>query len=117
VPFALTPKSVWGSPAAQSWDGCAAAWTTISIEPALSLNTRSTAPASRMSISSERKSGYLSRIWPVTCVVEASGPKKLARMSFSRPTTSNPASASSRATPSRTSTASSASTTRTGSPP
>ncbi len=31
VPLALTPKSVCGSLAAQSWDGCAAVWMTSSI--------------------------------------------------------------------------------------
>ena len=33
VPLALTPKSVCGSLAAQSWEGCAAVWTTSSISP------------------------------------------------------------------------------------
>ena len=31
VPLALTPKSVWGSLAAQSWEGWAAVWMTSSI--------------------------------------------------------------------------------------
>ena len=42
VPLALTPKSVCGSRAAQSCEGWAAVWTTTSIDPACSANSRST---------------------------------------------------------------------------
>jgi len=54
---------------------------------------RSTAPASRTSTSSERNPGWSSSSSSVTCPVEASGPKKVARRSFSRPITSQPSSA------------------------
>ena len=49
VPVALTPKSVNGSFAAQSWDGCAAVWITALIDDPNSANTPDTAFASRMS--------------------------------------------------------------------
>ena len=45
VPLALTPKSVCGSLAAQSWEGWAAVWTTSSIWPACSRKIRSIAVA------------------------------------------------------------------------
>src|ERR1700743_523699 len=90
VPFALTPKSVCGSDAAQSWDGCAAVWMTSSIDPASSWKTRMTSPASRMSTFSHLKLLCSETSRWVTCEVDDSGPKKRARMSFSIPTTSNP---------------------------
>ena len=43
VPLALTPKSVCGSLAAQSWEGWAAVWMTSSIWPACSAKIRSIA--------------------------------------------------------------------------
>ena len=86
VPLALTPKSVCGSRAAQSCDGCAAVWTTTSIEPACSANSRSTPSASRMSSSCERKASEARVSSSVTGAVEASGPKNALRMSFSIPT-------------------------------
>src|ERR1700742_3645870 len=90
VPLALTPKSVCGSLAAQSWDGCAAVWMTSSIDPACSRKIRSISAASRMSTFSHLKLLCSStRRW-VTCEVDDSGPKKRARMSFSIPTTSKP---------------------------
>ena len=54
VPLAFTVKSVIGSFAAQSCDGCAAAWITVAIEPAWRRNTASIASASRMSASTWR---------------------------------------------------------------
>src|ERR1700761_6884541 len=90
VPFALTPKSVCGSLAAQSWDGCAAVWMTSSIDPACSAKIRMISAPSRMSTFSHLKLLCSStRRW-VTCEVDDSGPKKRARMSFSIPTTSKP---------------------------
>ncbi len=76
-----------GSRAAQSWEGWAAAWITSS-SPETSAKARSTASESRMSASIERNSGWASVSESVTCWVEASGPKKRERMSFSMPTTS-----------------------------
>src|SRR5215218_8903681 len=90
VPAALTPKSVCGSDAAQSCEGCAAAWTTTAIRPRFSPNTRRTASPSRMSTSSELNSGKALVNRSVTGRVDASGPKKAARMSFSIPITRCP---------------------------
>ena len=90
VPLALTPKSVWGSLAAQSCEGWAAVWITSSIWPACSRKMRSIASLSRMSAFSQRNSECSATSRSVTCEVEDSGPKKLARMSFSMPTTSKP---------------------------
>src|ERR1700753_755794 len=90
VPLALTPKSVCGSLAAQSWDGCAAVWMTSSIDPACSWKMRMISAPSRMSTFSHLKLSYSSISRWVTCEVEDSGPKKRARMSFSIPTTSKP---------------------------
>src|SRR3954451_19565722 len=91
VPLALTPKSVCGSLAAQSWEGWAAVWTTSSIWPARSRKIRSTASASRMAALFQWNSaGWASISRWVTCEVEDSGPKKRARMSLSIPTTSKP---------------------------
>src|ERR1700749_1653268 len=90
VPFALTPKSVCGSLAAQSWDGCAAVWMTSSIDPACSEKIRMISAASRMSTFSHLKLLCSSTSRWVTCEVDDSGPKKRARMSFSMPTTSKP---------------------------
>src|SRR6202012_4106892 len=88
VPFALTPKSVCGSDAAQSWDGCAAVWMTSSIDPACSEKIRMISAASRMSTFPHlRFLCCLTSRW-VTCEVDDSGPKNRARMSFSIPTTS-----------------------------
>ena len=56
VPLALTPKSVCGSEAAQSCDGCAAVWMTAARSPPTRSNRRSTPSASRMSSSSVRNS-------------------------------------------------------------
>ena len=89
MPLALTPKSVWGSLAAQSWEGWAAVWMTSSICPPCSAED----PVDRVAVADVgvlaaelRSASATSR--SVTCAVEASGPKKLARMSFSMPTTS-----------------------------
>src|ERR1700709_549604 len=90
VPLALTLKSVWGSLAAQSWEGWAAVWMTSSISPARSRKIRSIASPSRMSAFSRWNSGCWVTRRAVTWEVEDSGPKKLARMSFSTPTTSKP---------------------------
>src|SRR6201999_1658320 len=90
VPFALTPKSVCGSDAAQSWDGCAAVWMTSSIDPAWSEKIRMISAASRMSTFSHLKLLCSSTSLWVTCEVDDSGPKKRARMSFSIPITSKP---------------------------
>src|ERR1700742_4325051 len=92
VPFALTPKSVCGSDAAQSWEGCAAVWITSSIDPACSAKIRMISAASRMSTFSHLKFACSSTSRWVTCEVDASGPKKRARLSFSIPTTSKPCS-------------------------
>ena len=54
VPLALTVKSVCGSRAAQSCEGCAAVWTTSSM-PGRACEHAPTASASRMSRCSERK--------------------------------------------------------------
>ena len=55
VPTALTPKSVSGSRAAQSWDGCAAVWMTSSIrEPCSREHARRPPSRSRMSRSTAR---------------------------------------------------------------
>src|ERR1700743_3846367 len=90
VPFALTPKSVCGSDAAQSWDGCAAVWMTSSIDPACSEKIRMISAASRMSTFSHLQLLCSSTSRWVTCEVDDSGPKNRARMSFSIPTTSKP---------------------------
>ena len=88
VPLALTPKSVCGSFAAQSCEGCAAVWTIASIEPACLAKMRLTPSPSRMSISSwMNESGRRSASTSDMRRVEASAPKNCARMSFSRPTT------------------------------
>ena len=88
MPLALTPKSVCGSLAAQSCEGCAAVWTISSIEPACLAKMALTPSASRMSISSWMKaSGRRSASTSDMRRVDASAPKKRARMSFSRPTT------------------------------
>ena len=86
--MALTPKSVGGSLAAQSCEGCAAVCTISSIWPACLAKMRSTPSASRMSISSWMNSSGR-RSWSTSDMrrVDASSPKKRARMSFSRPTT------------------------------
>ncbi len=96
VPLALTPKSVWGSRAAQSWEGWAAAWTISSSSAAFSVKARSIAGWSRMSASSQLKDSSEETRASVTCAVEADSPKKLARMSFSIPTIRQPAAASRR---------------------
>ena len=55
MPLALTVKSVIGSRAAQSCEGCAAAWITSAIVPAVARRTaRSMAASSRMSASTWR---------------------------------------------------------------
>ena len=54
VPVAFTEKSVRGSEAAQSWDGCAAVWITSSSASAWSAKTPLTASKSRMSTASDR---------------------------------------------------------------
>ena len=90
VPLALTVKSVAGSRAAQSCDGCAAVWTTSSSSEASSGTSRVTASESRMSIERCRYRGRSATSVSAIHRVEASGPKKVARMSLSRPTTSHP---------------------------
>src|ERR1700749_3485154 len=90
VPLGLPPKSVCGSLAAQSWDGCAAVWMTSSIDPAGSRKIRMLSAPSRMSTFSHLKLLCSSTSRWVTCEVDDSGPKKRARMSFSIPTTSKP---------------------------
>src|SRR5262245_61430275 len=93
VPFAFTAKSRMGSPAAQSCDGCAAAWMTSSMRPHSSRKAASTASESRMSVSTTRMSGYSASRRSTCGRVDAEGPKNLARMSFSIPSTSKPDSA------------------------
>ena len=56
MPLALTPKSVCGSEAAQSCEGCAAVWMTAARSAPTRSNRRSTPSASRMSSSSVRNS-------------------------------------------------------------
>ena len=91
VPLALTPKSICGALAAQSCEGWAAVWITSSIWPACWAKIAMIRSASRMSACSQWKSpGCSLTRRSVTCEVEDSGPKKLARMSFSIPTTSKP---------------------------
>ena len=91
VPLALTPKSVCGSLAAQSWEGWAAVWTTSSILPACSAKMRvDRLGVADVGVLPAELGGLGSTSRSVTCEVEDSGPKKLARMSFSIPTTSKP---------------------------
>src|SRR6202012_288694 len=90
VPLALTPKSVCGSLAAQSWDGCAAVWMISSMDPAWSRKIRSISAASRITTFSHLTEAFSSTSRRVTWEVEDSGPKKRPRMSFSIPTTSKP---------------------------
>src|SRR6201995_2498449 len=90
VPLAFTPKSVCGSLAAQSWDGCAAGWVASSVEAPCSEKIRMISAASRMSTFSHLKLLCSSTSRWVTCEVDDSGPKNRARMSFSIPTTSKP---------------------------
>ena len=90
MPLALTPKSVCGSDAAQSCDGCAAVWMTA----ARSAPTRSNSAQDAVGVADVELHGaeLAAELAPAgACVVravEASGPKKRARMSFSMPTTS-----------------------------
>lgn len=90
VPCAFTPKSVNGSRAAQSCDGCAAVCTTRSTVPAAS-NAWRTAAKSRMSAEiavNESGSAFFSS--STAHFVEASGPKKYSRRLLSTPITRNP---------------------------
>ncbi len=88
VPFALTPKSVCGSGAAQSCEGCAAVWMTSSI-----VRSRANSASIRVGVAdveverAERVAEARARAAAVVWAVEASGPKKRARMSFSIPIT------------------------------
>ena len=76
MPLALTPKSVCGSLAAQSWEGWAAVWMTSSILPACSTKDRSIASPSRMSAFSQRNSECSATSRSVTCEVEDFGPEE-----------------------------------------
>ena len=87
VPFAFTLKSVKGSRAAQSCDGCAAVWMTALIEAPWCANSSSIVATSRTSTSRASKFARSCRNRSTDQRVDASGPKNCARMSLSRPTT------------------------------
>ena len=88
MPLALTPKSVCGSLAAQSWEGCAAVWTISSIEPAcLAKMALDAVGVADVDLLVDERVGRRSASTSDMRRVEASAPKKRARMSFSRPTT------------------------------
>ena len=89
VPLALTEKSVCGSLAAQSCDGCAAAW--IINSNGISLKTASNSEKSRISRSKALKlvECNLLNLF-VFQFIEASLPKKNSRRLLSMPITSNP---------------------------
>ena len=91
VPLALTAKSVCGSRAAQSCDGCAAVWTTSS-SSRRSRRRRGRSPALVADVDVQRAEGLL-RVETrasVTGAVDAARRRSVARMSFSIPTTSSP---------------------------
>ena len=79
VPLALTVKSVCGSVAAQSCDGCAAVWTTSSMSPGVLGEERGRRrSASRMSSSTraERRGNVALQPLGHAARVDAAGPKK-----------------------------------------
>ena len=94
MPLALTVKSVCGSRAAQSCDGCAAVWTTSSMSRACRANSALDAVGvADVELGERKPSTLVDQALRDVGVVEASGPKKRARMSFSMPMTSKPCSA------------------------
>ena len=91
MPTALTSKSVNGSRAAQSCEGCAAVWITSTTSEPYSANSASMPVRSRMSIDACRyRSPRALSSSPTIQAVEESSPKNTRRMSLSMPTTSRP---------------------------
>jgi hypothetical protein len=76
VPLALTVKSVKGSRAAQSCEGCAAVWTTSETSEPYLTKILPTASASRTSVAWCSKFFSEPCNWRVFQSVEASSPKK-----------------------------------------
>ena len=94
VPVALTEKSVCGSLAAQSCEGCAAVWmTTARSRGVASEEVHDAIGVADVELGGPEAVDLVDELRPIRAPSNASGPRKYARMSFSTPMTSKPRSA------------------------